>query len=122
MIKKLNPPVSKTGDQDLLLRNEYLVAENRISRNQIAGRVRLTEGERTTPAALGKRLGKQALTEVMSVITPETLFALHQRLITKKFDGSQHRCQQKIEDSVVQFDHGGVGLSKCRAACAPRPR
>jgi len=31
-----------------LLRNEYLVAENRILRNQIRGRVRLTDGERTT--------------------------------------------------------------------------
>jgi transposase InsO family protein len=97
-------------DQELLLRNEYLVAENRILRNQITGRVRLTDGERTTLAALGKRLGKQALTEVMSVVTPETLLAWHRRLIAKKFDGSQHRrypgrprCHQAIEDLVVQF-------------------
>ncbi len=53
--------ITGTVDQELLLRNEYLVAENRILRNQITGRVRLTDGERTTLAALGKRLGKQAL-------------------------------------------------------------
>jgi transposase InsO family protein len=101
--------ITGTVDQELLLRNEYLVAENRILRNQIAGRVRLTDGERTTLAALGKRLGKQALAEVMSVVTPETLLAWHRRLIAKKFDGSQHRrhpgrprCHQEIENLVVQ--------------------
>ncbi len=52
-------------DQDLLLRNEYLVAENRIVRKQITGRVRLTDGERTTLAELGKRLGEKALVEVV---------------------------------------------------------
>ena len=83
--------ITGTVDQELLLRNEYLVAENRILRNQITGRVQLTDGERTTLAALGKRLGKQALAEVMSVVTPETLLAWHRRLITKKFDGSLHR-------------------------------
>ncbi len=45
-------------DQELLLRNEYLVAENRVLRNQIQGRVRLTDGERRSLAEIGKRLGK----------------------------------------------------------------
>jgi len=102
--------ITGTVDQELLVRNENLVAENRILRNQITGRVRLTDGERTTLAALGKRLGKKALAEVMSAVKPETLLAWHRRLIAKKFDGSQHRrypgrprCHQEIEDLVVQF-------------------
>ena len=102
--------ITGTVDQELLLRNEYLVAENRILRNQITGRVRLTDGERTTLAALGKRLGKQALAEVMSVVKPETLLAWHRRLIAKKFDGSQHRrypgrprLDKEIEQLIVQF-------------------
>lgn len=108
--KTLLAYITGTVDQELLLRNEYLVAENRILRNQIRGRVRLTDGERTTLATLGKRLGKQALAEVMSVVKPETLLAWHRRLIAKKFDGSQHRrypgrprCHQEIEDLVVQL-------------------
>ncbi|MDX1412427.1 MAG: hypothetical protein R3351_09740 [Nitrospirales bacterium] len=52
-------------DQELLLRNEYLVEEHRILRNQIRRRVRLNDRERTTLAALGKRLGKKALAEVV---------------------------------------------------------
>ncbi len=45
--KTLLAYITGTVDQELLLRNEYLVAENRILRNQITGRVRLTDGERT---------------------------------------------------------------------------
>ena len=40
--------ISGSVDEELLLRNEYLVAENRILRNQIQGRLRLTDGERRT--------------------------------------------------------------------------
>ena len=108
--KKILAYITGTVDQELLLRNEYLVEENRILRNQITGRVRLTDGERTTLATIGKRLGKQALAEVISVVTPETLLAWHRRLIAKKFDGSQHRrypgrprCKQEIENLVVQL-------------------
>ena len=53
--KTLLANITGTVDQELLLRNEYLVAENRILRKQITGRVRLTESERTTLAELGKR-------------------------------------------------------------------
>jgi hypothetical protein len=47
-------------DQALLLRNEYLVTENRILRNRITGRVRLSDGERKMLADIGQKLGKQA--------------------------------------------------------------
>jgi hypothetical protein len=35
-------------NQELLLRNEYLVAENRILKARIQGRLRLSEGEKAT--------------------------------------------------------------------------
>ena len=53
--------ISGSVDEELLLRNEYLVAENRVLRNQLQGRLRLTDGERRSLAELGKRLGKQAV-------------------------------------------------------------
>ena len=40
--------ITGSVDQELLLRHEYLVTENRILRNQITGRMRLTDGERQT--------------------------------------------------------------------------
>ena len=38
--------ISGSVDEESLLRNEYLVAENRVLRNQLQGRLRLTDGER----------------------------------------------------------------------------
>ena len=46
--KHLLAYITGTVEQALLLRNEYLVIDNRILRHQITGRVRLTDGERTT--------------------------------------------------------------------------
>jgi hypothetical protein len=40
--KTLLAYITGTVDQDLLLRNEYLVTENRLLRRQIKGRVRLS--------------------------------------------------------------------------------
>ncbi len=57
--KHLLAYITGTVDQELLLRNEYLVTENRILRNQIQGRVRLSDGERTALAVIGEKLGKE---------------------------------------------------------------
>ena len=71
--------ISGSVDEELLLRNEYLVAENRVLRNQLQGRLRLTDGERRSLAELGKRLGKQALDEVASIVNPDTILGWHRR-------------------------------------------
>jgi putative transposase len=60
-----------------LLRNEYLVTENRMLRNPITGRVRLTDAERKTLAEIGHKLGKQALAEVATIVKPDTLLGWH---------------------------------------------
>jgi putative transposase len=59
--KQLLAYITGSVDQALLVRNEYLVTENRILRQQITGRVRSSGVERKTLAELGKRLGKQAV-------------------------------------------------------------
>jgi putative transposase len=38
--------ITGTADQELLLRNEYLIAENRILKSQLQGRLRLSNAER----------------------------------------------------------------------------
>jgi transposase InsO family protein len=43
--------VTGSVDEELLARNEYLVTENRILRNQIQGRIRLTDPERISLAS-----------------------------------------------------------------------
>src|SRR5437588_12375238 len=97
--------ITGTVDQELLLRNEYLVTENRMLRNQIKGRVRLSDGERKTLADIGQKLGKQALEEVAKIVKPDTMLGWHRKLVAQKFDGSQQRqspgrptIDQELED------------------------
>lgn len=52
--KTLLAYITGTVDQELLLRNEYLVTENRMLRHQIKGRVRLSDRERTALAEIAK--------------------------------------------------------------------
>jgi hypothetical protein len=73
------------------LRNEDLVTQDRILCNQITGRVRLTDGERTTLAEIGQKLGKQALKEVATIVEPDTILGWHRKLVAQKFDGAQQR-------------------------------
>ncbi|HEY5864311.1 MAG TPA: helix-turn-helix domain-containing protein [Candidatus Tectomicrobia bacterium] len=89
--KTLLTYITGTVDQELLLRNKYLVTENRILRNQIKGRARLTVAERKTLAEIGSRLGKQALQEVVTIVKPDTILGWHRRLGAQKFDGSAQR-------------------------------
>jgi hypothetical protein len=48
-------------NQELLLQNEYLAAENRILRAHLSARLRLSDPERSTLAEIGKRLGRKLL-------------------------------------------------------------
>ena len=107
--KRLLAYLTGSVDQELLLRNEYLATENRILRNQIKGRVRLTDPKRISLAEIGKRLGRRALEEVAQIVRPETILGWHRRLIARKFDGSKNRSSvvraarsQAIEDLVLQ--------------------
>ena len=78
-------------NQKLLLQNEYLAAENRLLRAHLPARLRLSDFERSTWAAIGKRLGRKALAEVACVAKPDTILAWYRRLIAQKFDGSKDR-------------------------------
>jgi hypothetical protein len=56
--------ITGTVDQELLLRNEYLAAENRILKAQLKGRRRLSDAERAKLGEIGHRQGRKALGEV----------------------------------------------------------
>src|ERR1700681_3238174 len=78
-------------NQELLMRNEYLAAENHILKSQIKGRVRLSDDERVTLAEIAKRLGRKALREIACIAKPDTILAWYRRLVAQKFDGSKKR-------------------------------
>ena len=83
--------VTGVANQDLLLRNEYLIAENRILRGHLSMRQRLADPERVTLAEIAKRLGRKALKDVAQGAKPDTILAWYRRLIAQKFGGSRHR-------------------------------
>jgi transposase InsO family protein len=108
--KHLLAYITGSVDQELLLRNEYLVTENQILRQRLKGRLRLTDGERQTLAAIGKQLGKRALEEIATIVKPDTILAWHRKFVAKKFNGSQQRktpgrpkIDQKLEALVVRI-------------------
>ena len=83
--------VTGTVDQELLARNEYLAAENRILKSQLNGRLKLSDAERAMLGKIGHRLGRQALAEVATVARPDTILAWYRKLVAGNFDGSKAR-------------------------------
>jgi hypothetical protein len=71
--KNLLESVSESVNDHLRLCNDYLIAENRILRNQSDGRIQPTESERHELAGLGAKLGKKALAEIATVAKAETI-------------------------------------------------
>jgi hypothetical protein len=53
-------------NQELLLQNEYLAAENRILKARLQPGWRLSDGERATLAEIGRRLGQTGRARVLS--------------------------------------------------------
>jgi hypothetical protein len=78
-------------NQELLLQNEYLAAENRILRAHLPVRLRLSNPERATLAEIGKRVGRKALAQVASVAKPDTILGWYRRLVATKVDGAKYR-------------------------------
>src|SRR5450432_3599949 len=102
--------ITVTVDQELLLRNEYLVAENRILKAQLNGRLRLSDAERATLGEIGHRLGRKALEEVAAAALPDTILAWYRRLVARKFDGSKERrtpgrprIDREVEELIVRM-------------------
>src|SRR5215831_4471520 len=77
--------------QELLLRNEYLAAENRVLRAHLPFRLRLSDPERSTLAEITKRLGRKALRDIACLAKPDIILGWYRRPVAQKFDGSRQR-------------------------------
>jgi hypothetical protein len=64
----------------------YLVEENRVLKQQLGKkRLRLTDDQRRRLAAKDKKLGRQVLNDVATIVTPDTLLRWHRPLIARKW-------------------------------------
>jgi len=107
---KLLESISESVNDHLRLRNDYLVAENRILRQQINGRVRLTNSERKELAEMGAKLDKKALAQIATIATPDTVLAWHRQFADQKVAPSEPlrsvgrpRVDPEIEDLVIRM-------------------
>jgi len=119
--------ITGTVDQEILLRNEYLVAENRILKAQLKTPLRLTDAERATLAGIAHRLCRKALEEVANVMKPDTIMGWYRKLVARKFDGSKSRrypgrprIDGEIEELVVRMarENSGWGYDRIVGAMA----
>src|ERR1700756_5752360 len=116
--------VAGTVDLELLARNEYLAAENRILKAQLKGRLKLSDAERAMLGEIGHRLGRKVLGEVANVARPDTILAWYRNLVARKFDGSKARrspgrpqIKREIEQLIVRMAGENRDWGYDRIAC-----
>ena len=73
-------------------------------------RLLLTDDQRRLLAVQGKFLGRKALMELTTIVTPDTILRWHRQLVARKWDYSEHRksvgrpcLEKKIVDLVLRF-------------------
>lgn len=96
----------------------YLMEENRVLRRQLGGsRPRLTDNDRRRLAARAYRLGRPALREIATIVTPDTLLRWHRHLVARKWTYSKTRSSRRevlmgIQRLVVRMadDNSHLGL------------
>ena len=89
---------------------EYLREENRVLREQLGNhRILFNDDQRRRLAVRAKRLGRKLLAEVATLVTPNTLFAWHRKLIAQKYDGHEKRgpgrpgTDKELESLVIRI-------------------
>src|SRR5437764_10354364 len=75
-----------------LLVIEFLQAENRLLKERLRGRrIRFTDAERALLARKAKPVGRRALLELDTIVSPDTLLRWHRRLVAQKWNFAERR-------------------------------
>jgi hypothetical protein len=75
------------GQQDVI---GYLQEENRVLREHLGSRrLHFTDAQRSRLANKVKAIGRQTLSGIGPVVTPDTLLRWYRTLIARKYDGSR---------------------------------
>ena len=74
--------------KELTLQNEYLMAENKILKSKIKGRIQFTDEERRTLVEAALAMGRDLMDKIVSIVKPETILAWQYRLERRKWDYS----------------------------------
>src|ERR1700680_478944 len=75
-----------------LLVIEFLQAENRLLKERLRGqRIRFNAAERARLARKAKAVGRKALLELDTIVSPDTLLRWHRRLVAQKWNFTHRR-------------------------------
>ena len=106
---------------------EFLQAENRLLKDRLCGkRIRFTDAERALLARKAKAVGRKALLELDTLVSPDTLMRWHRRLIAQKWDFSERRgpgrpgIMREISDLIVRMaqENPSWGYTRIQGALA----
>jgi putative transposase len=76
------------NQQDVIV---HLQEEIRVLKEQLGKKPRFNDDQRRRLALTGKRIGRTALNQFASLVTPNTLLAWPRRLVAQKYDSSRTR-------------------------------
>jgi hypothetical protein len=66
-------------------------------------RILLTDDQRRLLAVKGKALGRKALMELTTIVTPDTILRWHRQLVAQKWDYSDRRKQKPGRPRIRQI-------------------
>jgi len=104
---------------------EFLQAENRLLKQRLRGkRVRFTDAERVLLARKAKVIGRKALLELDTLVSPDTLMRWHRRLVAEKWNFAHRRgpgrpdIMREFEALIVRMaqDNPGWGYTRIQGA------
>jgi len=82
---------------------ECLRAENQVLKEKLGKKRILTDDQRRRLAVKGKVLGRKALQEIDTMVTPDTILRWHRQLVARRWDYSERR--KKIGRPSAEFFH-----------------
>ena len=108
--------ITELVNQELLLQNEFLAAENRILRAHLPSPLRLSDPQRSTLAKSAGGSGVRLWPKWPASPSLDTILGWYRKLIAQKFDGSKHRSypgrppvEAKLEALIVQIAEKNSG-------------
>src|ERR1700687_4185610 len=106
---------------------EFLQAENQLLKRQLRGkRIRFTDAERALLARKAKAVGRKALLELGTIVSPDTLLRWHRRLVAQKWNFAERRSvgrpgiMRHISELIVRMaqDNPSWGYTRIQGALA----
>src|ERR1700680_5138529 len=106
---------------------EFLQAENRLLKERLRGkRIRFTDAERALLARKAKAVGRKALLELDTVVSPDTLLRWHRQFVVQKWNFAHRRgpgrpgIMREISELIMRMaqDNPRWGYTRIQGALA----